>query len=303
MTTVAEESIVGVNVVKAFGQEDPQEARFQRSRRARSSASPCARRDSRPSTSGARLPAAPRAGRRAPRRRVPRHRRLERCRSAHSSRSTSTCSCSSSRCACSACGSVRSSARRPPASGSSRSSTSPRRSTIATGAAAASRGRRPDHRSKTCASSTTQEPRSCADVDLEIEPGTRRRADRPHGLRQVDADGARSTLLRPDRRPRARRRRRRPRPRPRLASRIDRDRLAGSVSLLRDGAGEHRVRAPGRRARRRRVGRARRPGARVRRAAPRRLRHASSASAESRSRAASGSALRSHGHCSSTRAS
>ncbi len=28
MTTVAEESIVGVNVVKAFGQEDPQEARF-----------------------------------------------------------------------------------------------------------------------------------------------------------------------------------------------------------------------------------------------------------------------------------
>ena len=28
MTTVAEESIVGVNVVKAFGQEDPQEAKF-----------------------------------------------------------------------------------------------------------------------------------------------------------------------------------------------------------------------------------------------------------------------------------
>ena len=98
-------------------------------------------------------------------------------------------------------------------------------------------------------------------VDLELEPGTHGRADRPHRLGQDDARVARPALLRRDRRPRARRRRRRARRDPHVAPPGDRDRGAGPVPLLGDGAREHRLRTRRTRRTRRSSGR---PGSRRR---------------------------------------
>ena len=139
-------------------------------------------------------------------------------------------------------------------------------------------------------------------VDLEIEPGRIVALIGNTGSGKSDTDGARSTLLRPDRRSRARRRRRCPGPRPRLASPIDRNRRAGAVSVLRDGAGEHAFGAP------------EAEPADVEWAARAAQAHEfverlpdgstpSSANADSRCPAASASVSRSRGHCSSTRGS
>ena len=72
-----------------------------------------------------------------------------------------------------------------------------------------------------------------------------RRADRPHRLGQDDARPRSSpaSTTRPPGRVTGRRPRR-PRPHARVAPPRDRRHLAGSVPLLGDGAGEHRVRAP-----------------------------------------------------------
>ncbi len=112
------------------------------------------------------------------------------------------------------------------------------------------------------------------DIDLEVEPGTHRGADRRHRLGQDDARLARAAVLRRHRGARARRRRRRARrdararcaarsassPRTRSSSRRASATTSPSASRTRR---EEQVEAR----------RPRRPGARVHRAAARRLRH------------------------------
>ena len=126
VATVAEENIVGVHVVKAFAQEPSEVEKFRRRSElvfdADAEGEPAAR-DLRAADL---VRAAARPGRRAARRRAHGH-QVTRSRRAASSPSTCTWRCSSCRCARSGCGSARRSARPPPASASSRCSTSRRR--------------------------------------------------------------------------------------------------------------------------------------------------------------------------------
>ena len=127
VATVAEENVVGVHVVKSFAQEQAEQDRFERRSEAVFTQSVRATRQRAfyvpllaflPLLGQAAVLVRRRphgCGRHAVGRRT-------------SSASTSTSRCSSSRCGCSGCGSARASARRPRASASSRSSTSPRRS-------------------------------------------------------------------------------------------------------------------------------------------------------------------------------
>ena len=92
------------------------------------------------------------------------------------------------------------------------------------------------------------------EIDLEIAAGRTVALIGHTGLGQDDARLARAALLRRDRGPRARRRRRRARRDAALAAARDRRHLAGSVPLLGDRPREHRLRRP------RRHRRAGRPG-------------------------------------------
>ena len=139
-----------------------------------------------------------------------------------------------------------------PASGSSRSWTSPRASTTAPDAGELPPGpgeirfeRRHLRLRGGPARARGDRPRARA--------GTDGRADRPHGLRQDDPGRTRAALLRRNRGPRPRRRRRHPRRHPPLAPPRDRCHLPGPVPLLRERPREHRLRRP---RRDRRAGRA-----------------------------------------------
>ena len=100
------------------------------------------------------------------------------------------------------------------------------------------------------------------------------RARRGDRIGQDDARPAHPAPVRPDRRRGARRRRRRAQRRPARAARADRGRQRRPVSVQRDGAREHRLRALGGQPRGGRRGRSPRAGARLHHAAARRLRHA-----------------------------
>ena len=101
----------------------------------------------------------------------------------------------SCRCGCSACGSARRSARPRRASGSSRCSTSPRRSRDRPGADALPPGAGRIRFEGVTFGYDPERP-VLDGVDLELEPGTHGRADRPHRLGQDDARLARPALLR-----------------------------------------------------------------------------------------------------------
>ena len=98
------------------------------------------------------------------------------------------------------------------------------------------------------------------------------RAHRADRIGQDDARGARSTVLRRDRRARRRRRRRRPRRRATLAAARDRRHRAGPVPLLRVDPRQHRARDARRAARGGRGGGAGGGGPRLHPRAPARLR-------------------------------
>ena len=193
VTTVAEETIVGVRVVKAFAQEEREAERFRgrteaifsqrpRDAAARRSTCRCSRscRCSRwpRCCSSAAAPWSPAASR-----------------SATSSPSTSTARCWSSRCACSACGSARPSARSPAGERIFEVLDEPEDIRRAPGAVAlppgggriALRGRHVRLRRRP-PRARGRRPRRRA--------GQRRRADRPDRLRQDDAGRARAALLR-----------------------------------------------------------------------------------------------------------
>ncbi len=149
------------------------------------------------------------------------------------------------------------------------------------------------HRASRASRSATTPSGSSSTASTSRSSRIKRRGHRPHRFGKDDVDRARAALLRRDGRARPDRRRGRPRRDARLAPLADRGHLAGSVPLLDDRAGQHRLRH-GRRRRTRRSSRPR--GWRRRTSSSSRCPTAttpSSASAGSRSRAASASGSRS----------
>ena len=171
VATVAEENIVGVHVVKAFAQEPAEQAKFTRRSEARLPADAAREPPARDLRAAHLVRAAARAGGGAARRRAHGRARLA---DAGQLRRVQPLPRHARRCRCarSACGSARRSARPRRASASSRSSTSRRRSPTRRAQRRCPPGRGAIRFEHVIVRVPARTGRCCADVDLDIAPGT-----------------------------------------------------------------------------------------------------------------------------------